>query len=57
MLSLDAELPYVRGTFGIGLVDRVIRKAPELLGAVLAAVLVPVLALCVGAEKLFGSWG
>jgi nitronate monooxygenase len=35
--SLNAELPQVRGTFGIGLVDWVIRKEPELLDAVLAA--------------------
>jgi nitronate monooxygenase len=35
--SLRAELPHVRGTFGIGLVDWVIRKEPELLDAALAA--------------------
>src|SRR5580693_9458448 len=35
--SLHAELPYVRGTFGIGLVDWVIRQEPELLDAALAA--------------------
>ena len=35
--SLHAELPYVRGTFGIGLVDWVIRREPELLDAALAA--------------------
>jgi nitronate monooxygenase len=35
--SLHAELPHVRGTFGIGLVDWVIRKEPELLDAALAA--------------------
>lgn len=35
--SLDAELPYVRGAFGIGLVDWVIRKEPELLNAAFAA--------------------
>jgi nitronate monooxygenase len=35
--SLDAELPQVRGSFGIGLVDWVIRKEPELLDAALAA--------------------
>ncbi len=35
--SLHAELPHVRGAFGIGLVDWVIRKEPELLDAALAA--------------------
>ncbi len=35
--SLHAELPHVRGTFGIGLVDWVIRKEPQLLDAALAA--------------------
>jgi nitronate monooxygenase len=35
--SLQAELPHVPGTFGIGLVDWVIRKEPELLDAALAA--------------------
>jgi nitronate monooxygenase len=35
--ALRAELPHVRGTFGIGLVDWVIRKEPELLDAALAA--------------------
>ncbi len=35
--SLRAELPHVRGTFGIGLVDWVIRNEPELLDAALAA--------------------
>jgi nitronate monooxygenase len=35
--SLNTELPHVRGTFGIGLVDWVIRKEPELLDAALAA--------------------
>jgi nitronate monooxygenase len=35
--SLHAELPHVHGTFGIGLVDWVIRKEPELFDAVLAA--------------------
>jgi nitronate monooxygenase len=35
--ALHAELPHVRGTFGIGLVDWVIRKEPELLDAALAA--------------------
>jgi len=35
--SLHAELPHVHGTFGIGLVDWVIRKEPELLDAALAA--------------------
>jgi nitronate monooxygenase len=35
--SLNAELPHVRGTFGIGLVDWVIRKDPELLDAALTA--------------------
>jgi nitronate monooxygenase len=35
--SLAAELPHARGTFGIGLVDWVIRKEPELLDAALAA--------------------
>jgi nitronate monooxygenase len=35
--SLRAELPHVRGTFGIGLVDWVIRKEPELFDAALAA--------------------
>src|ERR1700737_1008640 len=35
--SLRAELPHVRGTFGIGLVGWVIRKEPELLDAALAA--------------------
>jgi nitronate monooxygenase len=35
--SLRAELPHVRETFGIGLVDWVIRKEPELLDAALAA--------------------
>ena len=27
--ALEAELPYVRGTFGIGLVDWVIRNEPD----------------------------
>jgi nitronate monooxygenase len=36
-VSLRAELPHVRGTFGIGLVDWVIRKEPELLDTALAA--------------------
>jgi nitronate monooxygenase len=35
--ALHAELPHVRGTFGIGLVDWVIRKEPELFEAALAA--------------------
>ena len=35
--SLHAELPHVHGTFGIGLVDWVIRKEPELFDAALAA--------------------
>jgi nitronate monooxygenase len=35
--SLHAELPHVHGTFGIGLVDWVIRKEPELLDAALDA--------------------
>ncbi len=35
--SLHTELPHVRGTFGIGLVDWVIRKEPELLDAALTA--------------------
>lgn len=35
--SLRAELPHVRERFGIGLVDWVIRKEPELLDAALAA--------------------
>jgi len=35
--SLHAELPHVHGTFGIGLVDWVIRKEAELLDAALAA--------------------
>jgi len=35
--SLHAELPHVHGTFGIGLVDWVIRKEPELLDTALAA--------------------
>ncbi|HEY9305212.1 MAG TPA: nitronate monooxygenase, partial [Mycobacterium sp.] len=35
--SLRAELPHVRGTFGIGLVDWVIRQEPELLDAAVAA--------------------
>jgi nitronate monooxygenase len=35
--SLYAELPHVSGAFGIGLVDWVIRKEPELLDAALAA--------------------
>ncbi|HYB35813.1 MAG TPA: nitronate monooxygenase [Mycobacterium sp.] len=35
--SLEAELQYVRGTFGIGLVDWVIRKEPDLLDTALAA--------------------
>ena len=35
--ALHAELPHVRGTFGIGLVDWVIRKEPALLDAALAA--------------------
>jgi nitronate monooxygenase len=35
--SLHAELPHVSGTFGIGLVDWVIRKEPGLLDAALAA--------------------
>jgi nitronate monooxygenase len=34
---LDAELPHMRGAFGIGLVDWVIRKDPALLDAALAA--------------------
>ena len=35
--SLHAELPHVTGTFGIGLVDWVIRKEPDLFDAALAA--------------------
>jgi nitronate monooxygenase len=35
--SLHVELPHVHGTFGIGLVDWVIRKEPELFDAALAA--------------------
>lgn len=35
--SLEGELPHVRGTFGIGLVDWVIRQEPQLLDAALAA--------------------
>jgi nitronate monooxygenase len=35
--SLHAELPHVHGTFGIGLVDWVIRNEPELFDAALAA--------------------
>jgi len=35
--SLHAELPHVTGTFGIGLVDWVIRKEPGLFEAALAA--------------------
>jgi nitronate monooxygenase len=35
--SLTAELQHVRGTFGIGLVDWVIRREPELLDAALEA--------------------
>jgi nitronate monooxygenase len=35
--SLHAELPHVHGTFGIGLVDWLIRKEPELFDAALAA--------------------
>ncbi len=35
--ALHAELPHVRGTFGIGLVDWVIRNEPELFDAALAA--------------------
>ena len=35
--SLHAELTHVHGTFGIGLVDWVIRKEPKLLDAALAA--------------------
>jgi nitronate monooxygenase len=35
--SLRAELPHVTGTFGIGLVDWVIRKEPGLFDAALAA--------------------
>jgi nitronate monooxygenase len=35
--SLRTELPHVRGTFGIGLVDWVIRQEPELLDAAIAA--------------------
>ncbi|MGH3969816.1 MAG: nitronate monooxygenase, partial [Mycobacterium sp.] len=35
--SLDAELRHVRGAFGIGLVDWVIRAEPQLLDAALAA--------------------
>lgn len=35
--SLDAELQNVRGTFGIGLVDWVVRQEPQLLDAALAA--------------------
>ncbi len=34
--SLEGELPHVRGTFGIGLVDWVIRQEPQLLDAALA---------------------
>src|ERR1700756_4158166 len=45
--ALYAELPHVRGTFGIGLVDWVIRKEPELLDAALAA----------GPVLLSGSFG
>jgi nitronate monooxygenase len=35
--SLQAELPHMHGTFGIGLVDWVIRKEPALFDAALAA--------------------
>jgi nitronate monooxygenase len=35
--SLRAELPHVNGAFGIGLVDWVIRKEPDLFDAALAA--------------------
>ncbi len=35
--ALRAELPHVHGTFGIGLVDWVIRQEPELLDAALTA--------------------
>src|ERR1700721_1480723 len=35
--ALHAELPHVPGAFGIGLVDWVIRKEPELLEAAPAA--------------------
>ncbi len=35
--ALNGELQYVRGPFGIGLVDWVIRREPELLDAALAA--------------------
>jgi hypothetical protein len=35
--SLHGELPHVHGAFGIGLVDWVIRKEPELFDAALAA--------------------
>jgi len=35
--SLHAELPHMHGTFGIGLVDWVIRKEPALFDAALAA--------------------
>ena len=35
--ALHAELPHVRGTFGIGLVDWVIRKEPKLFDAAVAA--------------------
>jgi nitronate monooxygenase len=35
--ALKTELPYVSGQFGIGLVDWVIRREPELLDAALAA--------------------
>jgi nitronate monooxygenase len=35
--SLRAELPHVTGTFGIGLVDWVIRKEPDLFDAAVAA--------------------
>src|SRR6202011_5888951 len=35
--ALHAELPHVRGTFGIGLLDWVISQDPDLLDAALAA--------------------
>ena len=52
--SLHAELPHVAGTFGIGLVDWVIRKEPGLLDAALAARPV-LLSVSFGTDLVLGS--